>query len=225
MSASQLTSSKPPLTIQALCDEAAAFAEVESSCDEPKLYGVTDGKKVGTHLERKFMDHLQSNYAFSEGNSASGIDIPDLGVDIKTTSIRQPQSSCPFESPHQKIYGIGYHLIIFVYDKSDDHEVRTGHLHIAHTIFVERNCTADYQMTRYLRQIIENDGNVDDIISFLQDKNLPVDDMAARNLAERILEKPPLQGYLTISNALQWRLQYGRVIDQAGKIPGIKRVR
>lgn len=169
--------------------KAAAFAEAESNCGEPVLYGVTDGEKVGTHLERKFMDHLQSHYAFSKGNSARGIDIPDLSVDIKTTSIQQPQSSCPFESPQQKIYGLGY------------------------------------QMTRHLRQIIENDGNMEDIVAFLQDKNLPVDDIAARNLAERILEKPPLQGYLTISNALQWRLQYGRVIDQAGKIPGINRVR
>jgi hypothetical protein len=27
---------------------------------------------------------------------------------------------------------------------------------------------------------------------------------------------PPELGYLTISNALQWRLQYSRVIEQAG---------
>lgn len=224
MSASQLTS-KIPLTVQKLCGEAAVFAEIESNCDEPALYGVTDGKAVGTHLERKFVDRLRSKYAFSEGNSASGIDIPDLGVDIKATSVRQPQSSCPFKSPYQKIYGLGYHLIIFVYEKSDDHEARTGHLHMAHTIFVERSRTADYQMTRGLRQIIKNDGNMEDVIAFLQDKNLPVDDMAARNLAERILHEPPLQGYLTISNALQWRLQYGRVIAQAGNITGINRVR
>ena len=30
----------------------------------------------------------------------------------------------------------------------------------------------------------------------------------ANNLAEAILENPPLQGYLTISNALQWRLHF-----------------
>ncbi len=67
------------------------FAEIQSNCDEPSLYGVTAGKAVvGTHLERKFVDRLRSKYAFSEGNSAGGIDIPDLGVDIKvTTSIRQ----------------------------------------------------------------------------------------------------------------------------------------
>jgi hypothetical protein len=59
----------------------------------------------------------------------------------------------------------------------------------------------------------------------LQDKNLPVDDIEARNIAEEVLKEPPLQGYLTISNALQWRLQYGRVISQAGAVDGISRVR
>lgn len=124
------------------------FSEIEGNCNAPGLYGVTDGKAVGTYLEHKFKNHLRSKYAFSEGSSASGIDIPDPGVDIKVKSIRQPQSSCPFKSPHQKIYGLGYHLIIFVYEKSDDHEVKTGHLDMAHTIFVERSRAADYQMTR-----------------------------------------------------------------------------
>ena len=45
---------KTLLTIQTLCAEAAAFADVESNYDEPKLYGVTDGKAVGTYLEHKF---------------------------------------------------------------------------------------------------------------------------------------------------------------------------
>ena len=56
-------------------------------------------------------------------------------------------------------------------------------------------------------------------------RNLPVDEIGANQLAERILESPPNQGYLTISNALQWRLQYSRVIQQAGSIPGIFRIR
>lgn len=40
-----------------------------------------------------------------------------------------------------------------------------------------------------------------------------------------VLENRPLQGYLTISNALQWRLQYKRAIDEAGKVDGIVRIR
>lgn len=45
---------KSQLTIDALRSEAATFAEIESAHDEPNLYGVTDGKAVGTYLEHKF---------------------------------------------------------------------------------------------------------------------------------------------------------------------------
>lgn len=56
------------------------------------------------------------NYLDQGGNSASGIDLPGLGVDIKVTSIKQPQSSCPFKSATQKVYGLGYGLLVFVYE-------------------------------------------------------------------------------------------------------------
>ena len=164
-------------------------------------------------------------YSFAGGNSASGIDIPSLSVDIKVTSIEQPQSSCPFKSARQKIYGLGYGLIVFVYEKSDDAAHQTGRLDIKNTIFVEKQRTGDYQMTRGLRKIIERDGNKEDLIAFIQDRNLPVDDIEANNIAERLLREKPEQGYLTISNALQWRLQYGRAIREAGIVVGIKRVR
>lgn len=216
---------KQQLTIEALCAEAAAFADIESKYDEPALFGVTDGKKVGTYLEHKFTSYLVENYSFGNGNSAKGIDLPSLNVDIKVTSIKQPQSSCPFKSARQKIFGLGYHLIIFVYEKTDNPAAQTGRLNMMHTIFVDKSLTADFQMTFGLRQIVANYGNTDDIVAFLQDKNLPVDDIEARNIAEEVLRKPPLLGYLTISNALQWRLQYGRVIAEAGTVEGLERVR
>ncbi|MFM7576671.1 MAG: restriction endonuclease, partial [Microcystaceae cyanobacterium] len=159
------------------------------------------------------------------GNSALGIDLPGLEVDIKVTSIKQPQSSCPFKSATQKVFGLGYHLLIFVYDKYDDSRKRTGRLDIQHTVFVDKTRTADFQTTRGILDILNRDGNKEDILAFLEDRNLPVDVIGANQLADRILESPPNQGYLTISNALQWRLQYGRVIQQAGNIPGIIRIR
>lgn len=216
---------KLSITLDILRKEAAKFAEIENEFDEPDLFGVTDGKAVGTYLEHKFTTHLMGTYDLEAGNSASGIDIPSLNVDIKVTSIRQPQSSCPFKSARQKIYGLGYHLIVFVYDKSDNPAKKTARLSMKHTIFIDKARTADFQMTRGLREIVERDGNADDIVGFLQDKNLPVDEIEARNIAEAILAEPPLQGYLTISNALQWRLQYTRVISQAGEVDGIDRVR
>jgi hypothetical protein len=216
---------KPTLAIEDLCAEAAKFAEIESLFDEPALYGVTDGKAIGTYLEHKFIAYLAENYSSQEGNSASGIDLPILDVDIKVTSIKQPQSSCPFRSATQKVFGLGYHLLVFVYDKYDDSENRTGRLNMQHTIFIDRSRTADFQTTKGITDILDREGNKDDIIAFIMERNLPVDEIGANELAERILESPPNQGYLTISNALQWRLQYSRVIQQAGSISGIFRVR
>ena len=216
---------KQELTVDILQEEASKFAEMETSHDEPSLYGVTDGKAVGTYLEQKFTAYLADTYNYEQGNSASGIDIPGLGVDIKVTSIKQPQSSCPFKSASQKVYGLGYHLLIFVYEKIDDDKNKTGKLNMQHAIFVEKERTADFQTTKGLLGIVERDGNKDDIISFIVERNLPVDEIGAEQLADRILENTPLQGYLTISNALQWRLQYSRVIKEAGAVSGISRVR
>ena len=136
---------KPHLTITKLQEEASNFANMESSHNEPTLYGVTDGKAIGTYLEHKFVAYLAKKYTYKEGNSALGIDLPDLNVDIKVTSIEQPQSSCPFESASQKIFGLGYHLLIFVYEKIDNDTIKTGRLNIQHTIFVKKKRTADFQ--------------------------------------------------------------------------------
>jgi len=216
---------KPKLTSEKLIFEAANFSEIESKYNEPSLYGVTDGKAVGTYLEHKFTAYLNGLYDYRVGNSASGIDYPDLDIDIKVTSIRQPQSSCPYKSARQKIFGLGYSLLIFVYEKTDNDKNRTGRLDMQHTIFVKKERTADYQMTRGVLDILKKDGNSDDLIAFIQDRNLPVDDIEARNIADEILNSPPIQGYLTISNALQWRLQYSRVIQKAGVVDGVLRVR
>jgi hypothetical protein len=211
------------LTIKSLSQEAAIFAAAESLHAEPSLFGVTDGKAVGTYLEHKFRAYLLNKaYQFVAGNSANGIDFPDLGVDLKVTSIRQPQSSCPFRSARQKVYGLGYALLIFVYDKQDDVVNRTATLQIVNAVLVEAEHTADFQLTKGLRDILQNEGNSDDIRAFLSEKNLPVDEMGLENLVHEIMQHTPQQGYLTISNALQWRLQYSRVLEKAGTVDGVQ---
>ena len=67
-----------------------------------------------------------------------------------------------------------------------------------------------------------NDGaNKEDIISYLTDRNLPGDENLYNELADEILKNTPEQGYITISNDLQWRLQYSRVITLDNTISGI----
>lgn len=215
---------KAVLSIVQLCQEAQTFAIQQSQAIEPALYGVTDGKAVGTYVEHKFQAYLAQNYMFDIGNTARGIDFPGLSVDVKVTSIRQPQSSCPFESARQKIYGLGYSLLVFAYEKIDDALTQTSRLDIKHVIFVDQTRTADFQTTTGLRQILDNAGNLDDLIAFMHDRLLPVDEIQAEQLALEIMANPPQIGYLTISNALQWRLQYRRIVEMAGVIDGINRV-
>ena len=217
--------SKPTLTIEILIQEAGLFSEQESLHPEPTIFGVTDGKAIGTYLEHKFQAYLETRYVHAPGNSASGIDLPGLAVDMKVTSVRQPQSSCPFKNARQKIFGLGYSLLVFVYEKADDPVNKTAILNILHAIFVESKKTGDFQMTSGLRDILARNGNEDDLVAFMQDKMLPVEEIEARRIAQELLASAPELGYLTISNALQWRLQYSRVITQAGAVPGIIRIR
>lgn len=215
----------PPLTVQAVCAAARAFARVMSDHPEPGLFGVTDGKAVGTHLELKFRQYLAAQYELVGGTPATGVDFPGVNVDVKTTSIRQPQSSCAFTSARQKVYGLGYHILLFVYEKRDDPDLRASVLDIQHVLFIDESCTADFTTTKRLREMIHDGANEEDVAAFLLDRNLPLDDAGAAALAREILAHPPSQGYLTISNAQQWRLQYARAMAMAGDVPGLHPLR
>lgn len=79
-------------------------------------------------------------------------------------------------------------------------------------------------MTRILRDALQAGANAEDLIALMMDRNLPLDEIEAGNIARELLLEPPEQGYLTISNALQWRLQYARVIQEAGNVAGVERL-
>lgn len=217
----------PKLTIDDLKKEAKNFCLHTSKEKTHELYGVTDGKAVGTFIEHRFQASLEVNYNYIRGNSARGIDMPseEINVDIKVTSIRQPQSSCPFKSARQKVFGLGYNLLLFVYDKSDysSDEGDYSILDFVSCAFISNERTGDYQLTRSIINALENDANKDDIIAIFQDKNLPGDEITCNELAEEIFNNRPLQGYLTISNALQWRLQYRRIVEMSS-VDGVEKI-
>ncbi len=72
--------------------------------------------------------------------------------------------------------------------------------------------------------MVKDHANEADIIAYLQDKNIPADEITLSKLAGHILKNPPEQGYLTISNALQWRLQYQRIVALNENIAGISKI-
>jgi len=217
---------KPKLTIEKLKAEAKQFCLAESKIKNKDLFGVTDGKAVGTYVEHKFQQQLASKYTVEIGSSASGIDLPskDINSDIKVTSIKQPQSSCPFKEAKQKIFGLGYNLLLFVYDKKDNPKTKTTTLNFVSCAFVAKERTADYTTTFRLREMIADGANEEDIVAYLMDRNIPADEISLKQLAQQILKIKPQQGYLTISNALQWRLQYQRIVDLSKKVSGISKL-
>src|SRR3989338_1642260 len=98
---------KPKLTIDILKKEAAIFSKKQSKEELFELYSVTDGKAVGTYIEHKFRAHLLTQYSFAPGNSANGIDFPDIGVDIKVTRFNRPNSPVPLKPPGKRFSGLG----------------------------------------------------------------------------------------------------------------------
>jgi restriction system protein len=193
----------PELSLESLKSSANAFSKQLHTRPITDLYGATDGKALGTYIEQNFRAYLSERYTFLLGNSASGIDFPSINVDLKATFASQPQSSCPFRDASQKVYGLGYHLLVFVYEKQDDPSLRAARLHIKNVIFVHKDRTGDWQSTKGILDIIQRDGNKDDIVAFLEDRNFPLDEIGRETLANRLLLQPPMLGYLTISNALQ----------------------
>ena len=159
---------KQQLKISDLKEQAKLFCIKETEFKNSDLFGITDGKAVGTYIEHKFQEFISSNFKIEIGSSAKGVDLPsaDINTDIKVTSIKQTQSSCPFK----------------------------------------------------------DGANEEDITAYLTDRNIPAEDITLSEISRSIIANPPKQGYLTISNALQWRLQYGRIVKLEKKISGINKI-
>lgn len=212
---------KEQLTVNKMIMEAQNFCKNMSKLNHVSLIGVTDGKAVGTYIEHEFQQYLYERYEVEIGNSGKGLDFPSPNIltDIKVTSINKPQSSCPYRDAKQKIYGLGYNILVFVYQKIDTYD--TCQLVFEYCTFITAKRTGDFITTKMLREIITTGGNEDDIIGFFYSINLPGDEITYHQLAKQVLCMPPKVGYLTISNALQWRLQYGRVIRLQNEVKGI----
>jgi hypothetical protein len=217
---------KKILTIEILINEAKYFCIKESKYKNKSLYGVTDGKAVGTYVEHKFIENLRLSYDFILGSSSNGIDLPgdDMKTDIKVTSVKQPQSSCPFKNAKQKIFGLGYNILLFVYNKIDEPKGQFSVLDFMDCSYIDKSKTSDYTMTSMINEMLKIRPNKEDIIAFLSDKNLPADDITLNEIADEVLINPPVTGYLTISNALQWRLQYQRIVNLKSDIEGITKI-
>lgn len=182
-----------------------------------ELFQVTDGKKIGTYIERECKRYLEQRTGLTmEGSAALGKDLPLFNIDIKTTSAVQPQSSSPYRSIDEKIFGLPYNVLLFIYRKEDKEGY--ARLEILRCCYIPKELTGDYSTTRLARELRDNylrkEIGVDEIIGRLEEKLgiTEVEDLnVTPGIVQRIIDNPPSPGVLTISFALQWRLQYGRM--------------
>lgn len=202
------------LTRDILIREAERFCSLENNREHPDLLGINDGKTIGTYIEHEFKKYLIGKYEFNLGSSSHGVDFPDkdINTDLKVTSLNKPQNSCPFRDIKQKIYGLGYNLLLFIYEKNE--KEGKCFLFFDSCTFINAAETGDYGMTRNLRKMVENNWSKDRIVYYLEECKLPGDETTLDNLAEEIIRNPPRQGVLTISNAFQWRIKYGHTVKR-----------
>jgi len=185
-----------------------------------ELFQVTDGKRVGTYIEWECKAYLEERTGLEIGGSAAlGKDLPLFNIDIKTTSVVQPQSSSPYRSIDEKIFGVPYNILLFIYEKEDlDGYAR---LNILRCCYIPQEYTGDYGTTRLARQLrdryLKKEIGVDEFIRRLEEK-LGITEAEDLNITpgmvQRIIDTPPAPGAVTISLALQWRLQYSRLKDE-----------
>ena len=215
---------KAELTIADVLNEARKFSKTISQKDHVAIRGVTDGKAIGTYLERQFKEILMNNYAVDAGSSSAGIDLPSelINIDIKTTSVAHPQSSSPFKNAREKIFGLGYNILLFIYEKDDTLE---SNLEIVNCVYIAQERTGDFQITKKILELLSSNAGKAAMLEFLRGENLPADEAELERIVSEILATPPEQGYLTISNALQWRLHYNKaVLLEKDQIRGVDKI-
>jgi hypothetical protein len=86
---------------------------------------------------------------------------------------------------------------------------------------VSKERTADFTTTKRIIEMLHDGAIKEDIIAYFVDKNIPGGEITLDQLADEVLQNKVIQGYLTISNAFQWRLQYQRVISLSNSAEGI----
>ena len=60
----------PDLTLEILQESISGFVEIYTSSQWQELFGVTDGKAIGAHLESQFKQYLIQSYNIDSAESS-----------------------------------------------------------------------------------------------------------------------------------------------------------
>ena len=152
------------LSVSELESQSRHFVESLSSVLIGEDWTSLDGKTIGTGVELLFKDFLVSRgFHFVSGNAASGLDFPELLVDVKVSRDKKPQHSCPFRSIEQKVYGLGYGLLLFTYGR----EPGENGIRMKKVRYIPREETSDRRVTTRLHALLSSGADFRDIQMFL----------------------------------------------------------
>jgi hypothetical protein len=113
-----------------------------------KLPPRTDGKSLGTCIEKLLKAELSRKLNVTlTGSAAAGVDIPELSLNTKATSDKQPQSSEPFDSPYERVLGGKYDILVCVYNGTEFLKSSlTTSIQINAAMYYERTQVADMEL-------------------------------------------------------------------------------
>lgn len=204
------------LSVEDVIQESKECLSFNQNIKTKKLFGINDGKTLGTHIENIFFDYLENKgYLFKRGNPSKGIDFPELDIDIKSNSSTRSKygTSSPFRSFEQKIYGMGYSIVLFIYDKIDIYEEKTATLSLKEVFFIDKEDTADKKTTSEILEVINNGGTEKDMINVLIQNKILLDLDSLKTLSHKLFLNPPKPGLLSINDVLQWNISYNKSLE------------
>lgn len=159
-----------------------------------KLPPKTDGKSLGTCIEKLLKAEISRQLGVPlTGSAAAGVDIPELLLNTKATSDKQPQSSEPFDSPYERVLGAKFDILACVYNGKEFLQLQTAtSLQITAAMYYERTEVADQQLcesARLLRELIQ--------------KKIVDEQLGRRALRAIVYAKKSSSGYKTLRKGFQ----------------------
>ncbi|PSQ58470.1 MAG: hypothetical protein BRD23_06785 [Halobacteriales archaeon SW_9_67_25] len=202
------------LNLRNYLDSVAEFcAEMESRTVPEDKSGTS--KQIGTYFEKELRDWFEEKHGLvSEGSVAEDIDLPAFNLDVKTTSNRQPQSSSTFDDPGERIVGVDYNILLFVYDKQS---VDGGNkFEIKTCAYIPKERASDYRKSDDAVKLVADygEGKLSESELREQLENLTGVGAISDEKFNEIKENPPEKGAITITPALQWRFNYNKMVKE-----------
>lgn len=202
------------LDLRNYIDSVAEFCvEMESRTVPEDKSGTS--KQIGTYFEKELRDWFENKHGLvSEGSVAEDIDLPAFNLDVKTTSNRQPQSSSTFDDPGERIVGVDYNILLFVYDKQS---VDGGNkFEIKTCAYIPKERASDYRKSDDAVKLVADyrEGKLSESELREQLEDLTGVGAISDKKFEEIKNDPPEKGAITITPALQWRFNYNKMVKE-----------